>query len=465
MKTWNQLFVRCGWVLVEKEKDVFACKNETEVNLQFLFQSLDKANIRYHFNKGVLTILSSIISEDQWLETVDYDYRGRGEGLWFDSSKEQPKIHELDLFISGIVRQVNRLGYETLGSCDGHGRRAAHVMISKEKKIEELVELLLAFGCKSVNWREHRNSYHLSLHLKQHELLDLAENMSLVEESWLEQGYEFIKQQRFYHLLEQLLNIPGVSGNEERVRKFVIEKLTPYVDHISVDRAGNVLAEKIYRGGHGPVILFNAHLDTVYEIEPGRKIVKNGNTWSSSKGILGADDRAGIAVLLHTAEYLSQHSSFSGKVKFIFTVEEECGLVGAREVDEYFLWGTDAAIVVDRRGTGDIVTSCGGYFPFCHPQYGAFFEEIAVIEGLNGWATTKGGSSDTRIWAEHSIESVNLSAGYRNEHTEEEILDVEACYGTAQLLEEVLRNDKKLRAVLRGIKREQFADTILKTAL
>ncbi|WP_247747075.1 M20/M25/M40 family metallo-hydrolase [Alkalihalobacillus sp. BA299] len=338
-------------------------------------------------------------------------------------------------------------------------------MVSKEKKIEELVELLLALGCKRVNWRERRNSYHLSLHLKRHELLDLAENMSVIDESWLEKGYEFIKQQRFHHLLEQLLNIPGASGNEERIRKFVIERLTPYVDHVTVDRAGNVLAEKTYRGGHGPVILFNAHLDTVYEIELGRKIVKNKNTWSSSKGILGADDRAGIAVLLHIAESLSQPSSFSGKVKFIFTVEEECGLVGASEVDEYFLWGTDAAIVVDRRGTRDIVTSCGGYMPFCHPKYGAFFEEIAATEGLNGWATTKGGSSDTKIWAEHGIQSVNLSAGYRNEHTDEEILDVEACYGTAKLLEGVLRNDKRLRAVLREIKREQLADDLLKTAL
>ncbi|WP_247747047.1 hypothetical protein [Alkalihalobacillus sp. BA299] len=107
MKTWNQLFVRCGWVLVEKERDVFVCTNETEINLQFLFQSLDKANIRYHFNQRMLTILSPVISEEQWLETVDYEHRGRGEGLWFDSSKDQPKIHELDPFISGIVRQLN----------------------------------------------------------------------------------------------------------------------------------------------------------------------------------------------------------------------------------------------------------------------------------------------------------------------------------------------------------------------
>lgn len=58
---------------------------------------------------------------------------------------------------------------------------------------------------------------------------------------------------------------------------------------------------------------------------------------------------------------------------------------------------------------GDIVTSCGSFLPFCHKDYGAFFEEVAVEEGLRGWAMTMGGSSDTRIWTGHGIQSVNQS--------------------------------------------------------
>jgi hemerythrin-like domain-containing protein len=144
---------------------------------------------------------------------------------------------------------------------------------------------------------------------------------------------------------------------------------------------------------------------------PERKIVKNGSIWSSSKGILGADDRAGVAVLLEIAKWL-ETSDFNGTIKFVFTIGEECGLIGARELDEYFLWGVDAAIVVDRRGTGDIVTSYGTIQPFCDIQYGQFFEKVAKDAGLTGWKCTSGGSSDTRIWAERGIQSVNLSVGY-----------------------------------------------------
>ncbi|WP_227939069.1 M20/M25/M40 family metallo-hydrolase [Alkalihalobacillus deserti] len=228
-------------------------------------------------------------------------------------------------------------------------------MLTKDCDIEMLQELLLAVGMKRVHIIERHNHYQLQLRCREHELLELAEKWSQIEESWVgEGGVEYIKEQLFYLQLEHLLMIPGASGNEGRVREHVIDRLSPFMDHLAIDHGGNVLAEKTYRNGHGPTILLNAHLDTVYELEEGRKIIKNGTVWSSSKGILGADDRAGVAVILHLVEHL-YHSSFSGKVKVIFTVEEECGLVGASKVDDYFLWGTDGAIVVDRRGNGDIV--------------------------------------------------------------------------------------------------------------
>lgn len=454
MKTWNQLFIRHGWMLAEEEGNKFNCKNETELNLQFLFECLEKANIPFVFNHGMLILLEKAIEEERWIESINFPHRGRGEGLWFQPGQEAPKVRELDLYISGVVRQLNRFSFYTAGSCDGHGRRAAHVMLTKDCNIEMLNEMFLALGMKRVYWQEHRNYYHLQLPFSKNELLDLAEKLSLVDESWLEEGGDFIREQLFYVQLEQLLVIPGVSGSEGRVRKFVIDRLTPFVDHITVDHAGNVLAEKTYRGGHGPTILLNAHLDTVYELEVDREILKHGTIWSSSKGILGADDRAGVAIILQLTEHL-YHSSFSGKVKVIFSVEEECGLVGAREVNEYFLWGTDAAIVVDRRGNGDIVTSCEGFLSFCHEDYGAFFEKVAVEEGLSGWATTMGGSSDTRVWAGHGIQSVNLSAGYLNEHTDEELLDVVACYQTTKLLKGVFKRGNKLRSVLRKMNRKQ----------
>ena len=41
--------------------------------------------------------------------------------------------------------------------------------------------------------------------------------------------------------LKELCQISGVSGDEERVADFIIDKIRPYVDDISVDIMGNVV--------------------------------------------------------------------------------------------------------------------------------------------------------------------------------------------------------------------------------
>lgn len=128
----------------------------------------------------------------------------------------------------------------------------------------------------------------------------------------------------------------------------------------------------------------------------------------------------------------------------------EIGLIGTKRVNDYFLWDVDAAIVLDRRGTGDIIVSCGGYEPFCDDSYGQFIEQAAERAGLDNWQCTMGGSSDTRVWASHGIQSVNLSVGYHHEHTAEECLDVEACYNTIKLVCSFFENARELRRVLNG---------------
>ncbi|WP_066318942.1 M20/M25/M40 family metallo-hydrolase [Bacillus sp. FJAT-29814] len=452
MKSWNQLFVRQGFIVEETRPNVFDCLKETEENVSFLLESLEKLPASFTYDRGVLSIASRVVSEERWLGCVDYKYRGRGGDLWFRPGVDQPKVKELDTYISGIVRQLNRLGFYTNISCDGHGRGNALLGFIREVNTDKVTELLLAAGVPRIFTRNNRD---IRLCISRPQLLDVAEKLSHIEKAWLDRGAEFIREQLFFNRVERLLSIPGESGNEERIRQFVLAELEQLVDFKSVDGAGNILAQKKVGTGVGPTILLNAHLDTVDRIVEGRSIIKNGAIWSSDYGILGADDRAGVAVLLELAQRLQEPGSFNGTVKFIFTVEEESGLIGARSVDGTFLWGVDAAIVVDRRGTGDIVTSCGGYESFCHESYGLLFEKAAERKGLDGWKMTAGGSSDTRIWAAHGIQSVNLSAGYMNEHTESESLNVEACYKTMRLIQGVMCDARNLQRTLRQIEMMQ----------
>ncbi len=49
-------------------------------------------------------------------------------------------------------------------------------------------------------------------------------------------------------LLEKLCNAIAVSGDEEEVRKIVLEEIKPYADEVRVDAIGSVLATKCGSG-------------------------------------------------------------------------------------------------------------------------------------------------------------------------------------------------------------------------
>lgn len=63
-----------------------------------------------------------------------------------------------------------------------------------------------------------------------------------------------------FKLLKQLCDIPGVPGDEGRVRDFVVSKLRAYTKDISVDVLGNIVA---HIGGKGKKLVVDAHMDEV----------------------------------------------------------------------------------------------------------------------------------------------------------------------------------------------------------
>lgn len=61
-------------------------------------------------------------------------------------------------------------------------------------------------------------------------------------------------------LLEKLINLNGISGNESRVRNFIYNESKKYCKNVFIDKMGNVVAIK---KGKGPSVLLMAHMDEV----------------------------------------------------------------------------------------------------------------------------------------------------------------------------------------------------------
>ncbi|MBN1124702.1 MAG: hypothetical protein JXA82_06830 [Sedimentisphaerales bacterium] len=60
--------------------------------------------------------------------------------------------------------------------------------------------------------------------------------------------------------LTQLASTPGVSGREDDVARLIVDQITPFVDSVTTDPLGNVIAR---REGKGPVLMMEAHMDEV----------------------------------------------------------------------------------------------------------------------------------------------------------------------------------------------------------
>jgi tripeptide aminopeptidase len=141
----------------------------------------------------------------------------------------------------------------------------------------------------------------------------------------------------------ELLAIPGGSGNEKAVADQIVKRLREAgcpADAIAFDTAhtktplkGNVgnLIVKLPGTQPGPRRLFMAHMDTVpvcigtKPVVAGR-FVKSGNPATG----LGADDRAGCAVVLSTAIEILKRKLPHPPLTFFFAIQEEVGLYGAR---------------------------------------------------------------------------------------------------------------------------------------
>lgn len=382
------------------------------------------------------------MEESQWLEALarasEQVSRLGKEGLVDPQISELP-LADIDLYLRGVVRWMNELGIHTAHCCDGHGEQTPNIVLLRPPTEEQWILLKI---CLPNGLKLRRQRRQILLETEGHDdprklLPDFAERLhDLLQDRDLLLRYEaYLFKER--HLM-QLLSIPGSSGREEQIRRAVRRKLRFLADKVYTDRCGNVLAT--LRCGDGPTVLLSAHMDVCQELVPGRKIVEDGTRLRSSSGILGGDDRAGIAIALHICEQI-RRTNFRGTLKLAFTVQEEIGLIGARNIDPRFMQDIDAAIVIDRRGNRDIVTSCGGVLPFCDASYGRLFERAGELAGMDGWRMTAGGSSDACVFADKfGIPTVNLSAGYQDEHTNEESLDYVAAYETAKLIKTVLHH-------------------------
>lgn len=148
---------------------------------------------------------------------------------------------------------------------------------------------------------------------------------------------------RALELVMQLMPIAGRSGEEAEVAELIRQKLREA--GVAPSALVNDSAHRRTPGGgqignliltlpgtlRGPRRMLSAHLDTVpicVGSQPRREgdLVRSANPQAG----LGADDRAGVAVVLNTALEILEHDLPHPPLTFCWFVQEEIGLHGSR---------------------------------------------------------------------------------------------------------------------------------------
>lgn len=167
--------------------------------------------------------------------------------------------------------------------------------------------------------------------------------------------------------------------------------------------------------------LFVAHVDTVHRTEGKNKIKKTKTHWHAKGDVLGADDGAGVAMLMHMI-----HAGVPGY--YVFTQGEEKGGIGATHLSQKhgaLLAEFDRAIAFDRRGIDSVITH-QAYGRCCSDEFGTALAD-ALMEGcehLMMLTDDTGVYTDTAEFVSIIPECTNISVGYDHEHSQQEELNL-----------------------------------------
>lgn len=153
-----------------------------------------------------------------------------------------------------------------------------------------------------------------------------------------------------------ITEINAPSKQEQERAKFIESLLRKHKLEIRYDSAGNLIATRKGTEG-GPVSVFDAHMDTVFQ--PGLKIkatVRDGRVYAPGVG----DDTRNIEALLATIRALDAAKiKTKGDLVFLFTTDEEVGMTGAKQYTKENKGKVDHYIALD-----------GGYEGFTYAGIG-----------------------------------------------------------------------------------------------
>ena len=173
-----------------------------------------------------------------------------------------------------------------------------------------------------------------------------------------------INRDRMLNQFLELLRIDSPPLKEGQVAQYLRRELQGMGFSCVVDEAaealggetGNLIAYKPGRVD-AQCLMLSAHMDTVQPTTGLEPVVEDGVVRSGGDTILGADDKASIAVILEAVRALEEDGAARGPLEIVLSVAEEVGLRGARAMNLSLLKSKFGYVLDSGKPAGGLITS------------------------------------------------------------------------------------------------------------
>ncbi len=176
-----------------------------------------------------------------------------------------------------------------------------------------------------------------------------------------------LQPQKVWQYFDEICQVPRPSKKEEKIIKYLLDTAKKLGVEAERDEIGNIVMRKPATKGKENVtpVIFQSHMDMVceknnnskhnFDTDPITAEVEDG--WLIAKETtLGADDGIGMAIQL---ALLADNSLEHGPIECLFTVDEETGLTGAKELKDGWLKGK-MLLNLDSEDEGQFFIGCAG---------------------------------------------------------------------------------------------------------
>lgn len=152
------------------------------------------------------------------------------------------------------------------------------------------------------------------------------------------------KEREIADALKQKLNAAGLVVEEDKTGEVI------------GGNAGNLIARLPGNVPGAPCVMLSAHMDSVEPCVGIKPQLKDGVITSSGDTILGSDCKSGIVPVMEALRQIREQGIAHGEILVVFTVAEEGGLHGARNIDPAKI-AADFGYALDGGGAPGIVTT------------------------------------------------------------------------------------------------------------